>query len=226
MNIQTGYLPFAIAIVSFLNVFPLLAQTIERKQDAPTSVAPPKQELPIPAVSVNPTEILALEIGQLRKSLQTLNVRLREIRETLTAPNSQTNTESNIKQNRTLLNFEILSRAEQRAEILRKQLIELTEKENTVKVRLIQTEEDARPENIERSLNTIGSTRAPELRENRRRILETTRTGLQNLQNQIYQNRQRLEEDVRQADLLVETLRKIVFPAIQREIQNTVPGSN
>lgn len=227
MKTQTKYLPFAIVAVVILNVLSLSAQTSELLQTTLTPAAK-NQETPTPIISPNsnPTEVLALEIGQLRKSLQTLNARLREWSEKLAVPETKIRAEPNVKQNRVLLNLEILSRAEQRAEILRKQFIELIEKENAVKTRLIQMEEDLRPENIERGLNGTGSTRAPEMRDNRRRVLETERNGLQIIQNQIYQSRTRLEEDVRQADSLVVAMRRIVFPAIQKEIQNSVSESN
>ena len=54
---------------------------------------------------------------------------------------------------------------------LRLQLIELQEKEGSLRMRAQQLEEELKPENIERSLAGIGSTRPEELREARRRRL-------------------------------------------------------
>jgi hypothetical protein len=45
----------------------------------------------------------------------------------------------------------LLMHTEERAEVLRKQLIELIEKETSFKSRLAQIDEDMRPENIERA---------------------------------------------------------------------------
>ena len=78
-------------------------------------------------------------------------------------------------------NFDLLTRAEERAEILRKQLIELIEKETAFKMRLAQLEEDMRPENIERAMSTYGTTRTVELRETGRRVLENEKRGVESL---------------------------------------------
>lgn len=73
------------------------------------------------------------------------------------------------------------------------QLLEVQGKEEELKARSVQLEEALKPENIERSLAGVGSTRPEELREARRsqltierdsvlaqlRILETTRTRLE-----------------------------------------------
>lgn len=76
---------------------------------------------------------------------------------------------------------------------LRLQLIEVQEKEGTLRMRANQLEEELKPENIERSLAGIGSTRPEELRDARRRrltieqetvkaqlkLIETTKTRLE-----------------------------------------------
>ncbi|MCA1609074.1 MAG: hypothetical protein LC730_06425, partial [Acidobacteria bacterium] len=63
------------------------------------------------------------------------------------------------KQKRLSLNLDILTRAEQRAETLRKQLFEMIDKENSVKSRLNDIENDVRPETIERNVALVGSLR-------------------------------------------------------------------
>jgi hypothetical protein len=128
------------------------------------------------------------------------------------------------EQNRIALNLDLLTRAEQRADVLRKQLFELVEKETSLKIRLVQIEEDMRPESIERTLNPFGTTRTAELREARRRVLENERRGIDSLLNQITQSRLRLDEDVKQADLLVFKLRQRLFPLIEKEIEKINPN--
>lgn len=54
---------------------------------------------------------------------------------------------------------------------LRAQLTEVKGKEESLRIRAQQLDEDLKPENIERSLAGIGSTRPEELREHRRRQL-------------------------------------------------------
>ena len=86
------------------------------------------------------------------------------------------------KQKRLLLNLDILTRAEQRAETLRKQLFDMIEKESTIKTRLDLIESDIRPDTIERSVSFAGSLRPEELRNMRRKSLEIEKTNLRGLE--------------------------------------------
>ena len=56
------------------------------------------------------------------------------------------------REQRTLVEFERLSRAEQRAEALHKQLLDVTTKQADLEARRDQIDSDLRPENIERSV--------------------------------------------------------------------------
>jgi exonuclease VII large subunit len=149
--------------------------------------------------NTNAADPLTNEVAGLRKSLQTLNSRLQAISE------------------------DLLTHAEERAEVLRKQLIELIEKETAYRSRMTQFDEDLRPENIERSMAGIGGTRTAEMRDTRRRVLENDKKGIENLLSVTTQSRLRLEEDVRQADLLVIKLRQRLFPLIDKEIEKINP---
>jgi hypothetical protein len=162
----------------------------------------------------------------LRKSLQTLNARLREISEKLFAPDAKPGDSGREQQSRIAMSLELLSRAEQRAEVLRKQLLELIEKETSVRTRLVQIEEEIRPESIERATSMIGSTRTLELRDVRRRVLDNERRGYESLLGQTALSRARLEDDVRQADALVARLRQRVLPLIEKEIEKINPNPN
>jgi hypothetical protein len=215
------FFPVAVCVLILCSI-PSLAQTPERRQ----TTAPPQAQEQSTALPQNASSLdtVANEIGLLRKSLQTLNTRLREITQTALAPDANKSGSSNDKQNSISLNLELLTRAEQRAELLRRQLLELIEKETTLKSRLVQLEEDLRPESIDRSLSLIGTTRTVELRDTRRRVLENERRGFESLLNQTAQGRQRLEDDVRQADALVSRLRQRVLPLIDREIEKMTPN--
>lgn len=166
-------------------------------------------------------DALTNEVAQLRKSLQTLNDRLQAISEELLAPNSKESDNAKIKQIST--NLDILSHTEERAEVLRKQLIELIEKETAYRIRMTQLDEDMRPENIERALSGYGTTRTVEMRDTRRRSLESERRGLESLVSITGQSRIRLEQDVRQADELVNRLRQRLFPLIERQLEKLNP---
>ena len=111
------------------------------------------------------------------------------------------------KQKRLLLNLDILTRAEQRSESLRKQVFEMLEKENAVKTKLDSLEWDLRPEVIERSTALIGSLRPEELRASRKKSLESERVNLQALLTEIQRARATLDQSLQRADALVEKLR-------------------
>jgi hypothetical protein len=110
-------------------------------------------------------------------------------------------------QKRLLLNLDILTRAEQRSESLRKQVFEMIEKENSVKARLDQIEIDMRPEAIERTLQLAGSMRPEEVRENRRRSLDAEKRNLNALLNDIQATKLNLQGNLQKADAMVEKLR-------------------
>jgi exonuclease VII large subunit len=163
------------------------------------------------------------EVAALRKSLQTLNNRLQAISDELLAPDKKNEDKSVDTVKRVTINLDLLTHAEERAEVLRKQLIDLIEKETAYKSRMAQFDEDLRPENIDRSMAGVGGTRTAEMRDTRRRVLENDKRGVENLLNVTVQSRIRLEEDVRQADLLVTKLRQRLFPLIDREIDKIPP---
>jgi hypothetical protein len=68
--------------------------------------------------------------------------------------------------------------AAENAERLRARLLEIQTREEALKERAEYLDEALKPENIERSLAGIGSTRPEELREGRRRQLQTQRDGI------------------------------------------------
>ena len=111
------------------------------------------------------------------------------------------------RQKRVLMNLDILTRAEQRADSLRKQLFDMIEKENNIRTRLEQIEYDIRPEVIERTLQMAGSLRPEEVRENRRKSLAAERTNLQSLLTQIQATHTSLETSLQKAEQMVEKLR-------------------
>jgi hypothetical protein len=166
---------------------------------------------------------LTNEVAALRQSLQTLNNRLKVISDGLLAPDKKNEDKSLESVRKVTTNLDLLTHAEERAEVLRKQLIELIEKETAYKSRMAQFDEDLRTENIERSMAGVGGTRTSEMRDTRRRVLETEKRGIDNLLSITVQSRIRLEEDVRQADQLVTRLRQRLFPLIEKEIDKINP---
>jgi hypothetical protein len=92
--------------------------------------------------------------------------------------------------------------AAERAERLKAQLLEVQGKEDVLRTRLAQLDEEIKPENIERSLAGVGSTRPEELREQRRRQLSIERNGLLAQLQTLETNRVRLESAIANAEAL------------------------
>ena len=92
--------------------------------------------------------------------------------------------------------------AAQTAAELRTQLTEVQAKETELKARLQQLDEDLKPENIERSLAGVGSTKPEDLRELRRKQLTIEKTSVMNQLEQLAAGRARLEAAIQRADNL------------------------
>ena len=166
------------------------AEIISRAEDYQE---PPRTEQPVEKPVEKPATTTSGRIKELTERIK----KLEETRETT----------YDEKQKRMLLNLDILTRAEQRSESLRKQLFEMIEKENSIKMRVDQIELDMRPEAIERSLQLAGSLRPEDVRDSRRKTLLAEKNNLASLLLQIQSNRSNLEMSVSKADLMVEKLR-------------------
>jgi hypothetical protein len=92
--------------------------------------------------------------------------------------------------------------AAQTAENLRGQLRDVQAREAALQSRAQQLDEALKPENIERALAGIGSTRPEELREQRRRQLDNEKAGVLNQLEQLAASRARLESAILTADAL------------------------
>ena len=93
--------------------------------------------------------------------------------------------------------------AQEQAAKLRAQLTEVQARQTELQARLGRLEEDLKPENIQNSLAGVGSTHPEELREQRRRQLETERKGVQAQLDQLAASRTRLETAIAEADARV-----------------------
>ena len=90
--------------------------------------------------------------------------------------------------------------AAESADQLRLQLIDVQAKEESLKARAEQLDEALKPENIERSLAGVGSTKPEELRESRRRQLQIERDGVTAQLKVLEASRTRLEAAIRNAE--------------------------
>lgn len=176
----------------------VIGQTDTRLEEAPVTT-----ETETPAATTETTT----GDESFQNKIDQFNTRIKEMSSRVSSLESSRRGELDEKQRKLLLNLEILSRAEQRAETLREKLFNLTEKENSLKSELEQVEYDSQEDVINRNLALTGSMRPEELRAQRLRVLQNKKTNLNNLLQQIQSNKAGLEENVAKADLLVEKLR-------------------
>ena len=92
--------------------------------------------------------------------------------------------------------------AAENVEKLKAQLLEVQDKEEVLQSRVQQLDDSLKPENIERSLAGIGSTRPEELRESRRRQLTIERDGVMAQLQTVENSRQRLETALANAEIV------------------------
>ncbi|HEX6125380.1 MAG TPA: hypothetical protein VFZ23_08395 [Pyrinomonadaceae bacterium] len=173
---------------------PVIISRADEFPDENSQAIPPDPNEVRPLVGAEPGNLATLEeLGNRIKNLE--------------AGRQAEKADPDAKQKRLLLNLDILTRAEQRSESLRKQVFEMIEKENAVKTKLDTLDYDLRPEVLERSTALIGSLRPEEIRASRRKSLEAERANLQNLLNEIQRTRTSLDISLQRADALVEKLR-------------------
>ena len=108
-------------------------------------------------------------------------------------------------------------------ESLRSQLSDVQKREGEIQTRIRQVEEDMKPENIERAFALNGSTRPEELREQRRRQLETQKANLQTQLDQLAQSRTRLETAIATAEAA--QYQQSALPDSYRPATEVNPGS-
>lgn len=208
----------AILFCLFVSASTANAQTAKRKSRRtlqPIVVpTPPSQEEPVVVSRAEdqgrdfPTLVQALPApqnqdaanGETSGNIDDLTARVKS----LEAKNAN---EYDLKQKRLLLNLDILTRAETRSESLRKQLFDMIDKENAIKVRLEGIENDSRPEMVDRAASFAGSLRPEEIRDARRRNLASDKLNLQSLLTEIQTSRANLVLTLQKSDALVEKLR-------------------
>ena len=105
------------------------------------------------------------------------------------------------------LDMERLTRAEQRAEQIRSQLIDTQSKIADLESRLEQVEYALKPENIEKTTQGMGTVHPEEARESRKRQLEGEKSRIQAQLKILETSKNRLEVSVANADSEVDLLR-------------------
>src|ERR1051325_9056 len=119
-----------------------------------------------------------------------------------------------------LADLERLSRAEQRSAQLRAELRDVQAKKAELEAHLEDVEFASKPENIERATAGYGTTRPEELREQRRKQLESEKDRVQKQLAQFATSEERLQQALGASDAEVDRLQKKLDAADRSAIEN------
>ncbi|HXL79504.1 MAG TPA: hypothetical protein VN951_01415, partial [Pyrinomonadaceae bacterium] len=109
---------------------------------------------------------------------------------------------------RSLIDMERLTRAEQRAESVRAQMLDTESKLADLQSRMDQVDYSLKPENIDRSIAGYGTVHPEEARDSRRRQLENEKARLQAQITLLENSRTRLQASLSTAEAEVDLLRR------------------
>ncbi len=124
-----------------------------------------------------------------------------------------------------MVDLERLSRSEQRSAQLRTELSGVQAKKSELAAHLEDIEFALKPENIERAAVGIGTTRPEEVREQRRKQLESDRTRTQQQLDQLNASEARLQQAIATSDADVDRLQKKLDAADRAAIENAKTNS-
>lgn len=214
MNRFGSRLVFLLSLLLVFAVFAADAQTKKKKKSTTvpattTTTTPPVEPLVISRAEDFPDEGSVVKpIATPTPSTDLSNAYISDLENRIRSLESSSNKKDpDAKQKRLLLNLDILTRAEQRSETLRKQSYDLLEKESDIRAKMDRIEYELRPESIDKTVAFAGTLRPEELRANRRKSLESEKANLQSLLTEIQKTRTNLELTLERSDALVEKLR-------------------
>lgn len=180
-------------------------------QQNQTPTAANQESAPSPDPIIN----ISNDLSKINKSVQTLSKRFKEFFDVFS---SNQGLQLSEKQQKLLLAFELLNRAEQRLAILQNLRIDLVEKQTSVRTSLAKIEDDMREEKINRSVAFEGTTNAELSRENRRRFLSSEQNNLRTLLAEMQNTLSETSSELRQLEAFVKSIRQKIFPEITREL--------
>lgn len=135
-----------------------------------------------------------------------------------TNPTNETETETSKKQKRMLMYLDLLTKTEQRAASLRQQVFDLLEKTTDVTSKLSQVEYQMRPDIIASSMALTGSLRPEDIRQQRLESLKLEKANLEALLKRLEASRTGLENNLTNAELLVERVRLRFERAVEESL--------
>src|SRR5574341_394206 len=196
-------------------------RTRARRPSAKRITNPPIYQPPAEDVNANSNNSTGEETGTPTNANEDPEAMKKTIRDLSTQVNQLSTKINQMEQSqRTLVDLERLSRAEQRSADLWKQLREVESQQADLESRLEEIDYALKTENIDRALAGYGSTRPEEVREQRRRQLESEKLRVHKQLDQLAANHARLETSIAAADAEVERLRKRLDAADQSALEN------
>jgi outer membrane murein-binding lipoprotein Lpp len=226
---------FCISLLTIL-VFVLClpgTQAQQRRRASRRTTHPARPHtVPTPALSDEPSVISTADEPQGETPRRTTTTRTRQGANTqaendrlhgtvrdLSSQVEQLNGQVNQMKNdqRAMFDLERLTRAEQRAEDLRRQLREVTDKEFQYQERLAEIDYELQPEAIQRRAALVGSLNPSAVRDAMQAQLERERVRIQKQLEMLGSSHTRLEASVATADAEVERLRQRVEAADQTQ---------
>lgn len=173
-----------------------------------------QQPLP-PQVAIDPMASMAYDMNRVAASVQTMTKTLKDFVDKFAKAEGISLSE---KQAKLVVGMQLLVQAEQRVAVQQKYQIDLVEKESQLRARLAQIDIDLDQQGIDRSVQFEGGLRTPEIKENRRRTLLAERASVQSVMQQLQSNLQDTSASVREAQALVQRLRRTFLPQVEREL--------
>ena len=158
--------------------------------------------------------MIANELGNISRSVQTMNERLKAV---LDKGSPSTSVIAEPRQ-KIVVGIQALTAAELRVIQFQTAQYDLAQKLNDTRAKLAQTELDLRPRNIDRSVAFEGTTETEELRESRRQRLQGDRLVLQQNLKQFQGDLATNAEKLQEAQLFADKLRRIYLPQMEREM--------
>ena len=148
---------------------------------------------------------------EMKKTIRTLSTQVDKLSDKLTQMEEG---------QRSLVDLERLSRAEARSTALRAELRDVQAKESDLEAKAEDIDYALKPENIERSTAGYGTTHPEELREQRRKQLESEKLRVRKQLDQLVISHSRLDQAIATSDAEVERLRKKLDAVDEAAIQN------
>lgn len=176
--------------------------------------------IPAQNVGADPMMVnLSIEVGKISRSVSQMSEKVSAYVDKMDKAPTAGGSSVTERQQKIAAGLQLLANAEQLLIVRQRFQIELVEKQGSTRTRLAQVERDVMPGSIDRSVQYEGTTKTEELRETRRSALTAERASLQTVLAQITSTLVDTNESVREAQSLVNRLRRQYIPELEREIE-------